>query len=52
MYTAPIESNILFECQFNQHESTNWGHFFFFLLLFNYFMSSARFAILQILGTN
>ena len=42
MYTAPIESNIKkkkknknekrkkstsFECQFNQHESTNWGHY-------------------------
>ena len=42
MYTASIESNkkkrrrrksTLFECQFNQHESTNWGHYFLRLLL-------------------
>ena len=45
MYTAPIESNkkkrrrrrrrkiTLFECQFNQHESTNWGYYFLRVLL-------------------
>ena len=44
MYTASIESNkkkkkrrrrksTLFECQFNQHESTNLGHYFLRLLL-------------------